>query len=103
WESAALLAAGIKAAGSHLTQANVVKATNQLTTFTANGINTPMNWTRTHTYSTPPFCSAFVQVQGTKLEPVLGQGKQVFLCFGSTAKHSTPVATIEGAPGPAVG
>ncbi len=103
WESAALLAAGIKAAGSHLTQANVVKATNQLTTFTANGINTPMNWTRTHTYSTAPFCSAFVQVQGTKLQPVLGKGKQVFLCFGSTAKRSTPVPTLPGAPGPAEG
>jgi branched-chain amino acid transport system substrate-binding protein len=103
WESAALLVAGIKAAGKDLTQANVVKMTNTLTAFTANGINTPMNWTRTHTYSTPPFCSAFVQVRGKVLEPVLGQGKQVFVCFGSTPKHSTPEPTIRGAPGPHVG
>ncbi|HMK63665.1 MAG TPA: hypothetical protein VK386_08605, partial [Acidimicrobiales bacterium] len=61
------------------------------------------NWKRTHTLVTAPFCTAFVQVVGDKLEPVLGKGKQVFLCFSGTPKHPTPVATKPGTPGPAVG
>jgi ABC-type branched-subunit amino acid transport system substrate-binding protein len=103
WEAGALLVAGIKAAGKDLTQANLVKATNELTAFTAGGLYTPMNWTRTHTLVTPPFCSAFVQAKGTVLVPVLGTGKQVFDCFTEDPKHPTPVATRPGTPGPAVG
>ena len=37
WQSAALIAAGIKAAGTNLTQANVVSSTNKITNFTAGG------------------------------------------------------------------
>jgi ABC-type branched-subunit amino acid transport system substrate-binding protein len=103
WESAALLVAGIQAAGKNLTQANVVKATNKLTQFTAGGLYSPMNWEYTHTTVTQPYCSAFVQAQGTKLLPVLNKGKQVFVCFNKTPKHPTPVATRPGTPGPAVG
>jgi len=103
WESAALLVAGVKAAGKNLTQASVVKATNELTTYTAGGLYVPMDWQRTHTLVTAPYCNAFVQVQGKSLEPVFGKGKQVFVCFSPTAKHPTPVATRPGTPGPAVG
>ena len=103
WESAALIVAGIKAAGKDLTQANVVKATNKLTTFTGGGLRTPTNWQTTHTSVSAPYCNAYVQVVGKKLEPVLGQGKQVFVCFTGTPKHPTPVATKKGTPGPAVG
>lgn len=102
WESAALLVAGIKAAGKDLTQANVVKATNQLTDFTANGLYIPMNWTITHSKVTKPYCSAYVEAKGDQLEPVYGIGKQVFVCFDGTVKHPTPVATRPGTPGPAV-
>ncbi len=40
WQSAALLVQGIRAAGSNLTQANVVAQTNKITDFTAAGITT---------------------------------------------------------------
>ncbi|MGO9458278.1 MAG: ABC transporter substrate-binding protein [Acidimicrobiales bacterium] len=102
WESAALLVAGIEAAGKNFTQASVVQATNRLTQFTAGGLYTPMNWEYTHTTVTEPYCEAFVQAQGTKLLPVLNTGKQVFVCFDKTPKHPTPVATRPGTPGPAV-
>jgi ABC-type branched-subunit amino acid transport system substrate-binding protein len=102
WESATLLVAGIKAAGKDPTQAKVVAATNKLTAFTYGGLRTPTNWQRTHTLVTAPYCNAFVQVQGTKLEPVLGQDKQVFVCFSGTVKHPTPVPTKKGTPGPHV-
>jgi ABC-type branched-subunit amino acid transport system substrate-binding protein len=103
WESAALLVAGIRAAGKTPTQANLVKVTNQMTTFTADGLMTPVDWTLTHVKATPPFCSAFTQAQGTVLRPVLTRGKQVFLCFGPRVRHPAPVAPKPGTPGPSVG
>jgi branched-chain amino acid transport system substrate-binding protein len=109
WESAALLVGGIRAAGSRksagaggLTPANLVKVTNQMTTFTADGLMTPVDWTLTHFKATPPFCSAFTQAQGTAFRPVLTRGQQVFVCFGPGVRHPTPRAPKPGTPGPSV-
>ncbi len=99
WESASLLVAGIKAAGKNLTQADLVKATNQFTAFTFGGLRTPTTWQRTHTLVTAPFCNGFVEVEGNKLEPVLTHDRQVFLCFSGTPNHPTPVAARPGTPG----
>jgi hypothetical protein len=116
WESAALLVGGIRAAsggksaggggksvgGGGLTPANLVKVTNQMTTFTADGLMTPVDWTLTHVKATPPFCSAFTQAQGTAFRPVLTRGQQVFVCFGASVRHPTPRAPKPGTPGPSV-
>lgn len=101
WESAALMVAGIKAAGPHLTQAAVVAATNKLTDFTAGGLEEPVDWATAHTQPTTVACSAFEQVRGTQVEPVLGKGKQVYLCFDTAkVRHPVPVAGPRGLPGP---
>jgi ABC-type branched-subunit amino acid transport system substrate-binding protein len=96
WESAALFVQGVKMAGTHLTQANVVKQTNTLTTFTAGGLTTPTNWKDAgHAGHAPPYCSAFIQVKGTKYVPVLNITKKgVFLCFGSTSAKAKPLKTL---------
>jgi ABC-type branched-subunit amino acid transport system substrate-binding protein len=99
WQSAALLVAGIRAAGHDLTQANVIKATNTLTNFTAGGLSSPVNWKVSHTTYTVPNCSAYVQVQGTKYVPVFGQGKQVFVCVNSSVKNPAVVTPPKGTPG----
>lgn len=99
WQSAALLAAGVKAAGNTLTQANVVAQTNKITSFTANGLTAPVNWANAHFRPTYPSCSAFIQVQGTKFVSVLGHGHQVFLCFGPSVKNPVPVTPPTGTPG----
>jgi branched-chain amino acid transport system substrate-binding protein len=101
WQSAALLAAGVRAAGSDLTQANLIAQTNRITDFTAGGITAIVNWTRAHTTQTFPNCPSFVQVKGTKFVPVVSHGHQVFLCFGpsTTLKNPTPVAPPPGTPG----
>ena len=44
WESAALFVQGVKMAGNNLTQANVIKEDNTLTAFTADGLQSPVNW-----------------------------------------------------------
>ena len=75
WESAALLAAGIRAAGSNLTQAGVVNATNQMTNFTAGGVQSPVNWKVSHVGYTVPDCTSYVQVQGIQVRGGPGQGQ----------------------------
>jgi ABC-type branched-subunit amino acid transport system substrate-binding protein len=98
WESAALFAAGVKAAGRNLTQAAVIAATNKITNFTANGLITPVNWTNAHTTALPPFCSAYIQVVGKTFVPRFGKGHQTFVCFGNPIKPTVTSAS-PGTPG----
>lgn len=101
WQSAALLVAGIKAAGADLTQANVVAQTNKITDFTAGGVTAPVNWTTAHSTQHFPICPSFVEVSGTHFNPVVSQGHQVFLCFGPSTNLKDPatVSPPAGLPG----
>jgi branched-chain amino acid transport system substrate-binding protein len=103
WESAALFAQGVKMAGNNLTQANVIKADNSLTAFTAGGLTTPTNWKSAgHSGHAPPYCSAFIKVSGNKYIPTLNHGKNVFNCFESIDPKKNPVFPLPpGTPGPA--
>lgn len=104
WESAALLVAGIRAAGSHLTQAAVVAATNHLADFTAGGLEEPVNWKIAHTVATLKACSAFEKVKGAQAVPVLGRGKEVYLCFTTDkVHHPQPESLPPRIPGPRQG
>ncbi len=95
WESAALFAAGVKAAGNNLTQANVIDQTNKLTSFTAGGLTVPVNWAVSgHSGHAPPYCGAFIQVKGDKYVPALNSGKSVFNCFGSINPTKGPVTPL---------
>ena len=101
WQSAALLVAGIKAAGSDLTQQNVIAKTNQLTNFTAGGLATITNWKNAHTTNTFPGCSSFVQVKGKQFVPAVAKAPQAFVCFAENVnlKNPTLVAPTPGTPG----
>jgi len=100
WESAALFAAGVRAAGSDLTQQNVINQTNKLAAFTAYGLTAPTNWVKAgHSGHIYPDCAAFIQAQGAKFEPVFGQGHQVYVCFDKEPKIPVPVTPAVGTPG----
>jgi ABC-type branched-subunit amino acid transport system substrate-binding protein len=99
WESASLFAAGVKAAGKNLTQANVVALTNKMTNFTAGGLTTPVNWTNSHLRPTYPSCSAFIQVKGKTFVASFLQGHQVFVCFGPSVKNPVLATPPAGTPG----
>ena len=100
WESAALFVAGVRAAGSDLTQHNVIAQTNKLTAFTAYGLTAPVNWAKSgHTGHTYPDCTAFIQARGDKFVSVFGPGHQVFLCFDNSPKIPEPVTPPPGTPG----
>jgi ABC-type branched-subunit amino acid transport system substrate-binding protein len=103
WESAALFVEGVKMAGNNLTQANVIKADNSLSAFTAGGLQAPVNWVSAgHTGHAPPYCLAYIKVSGDKYLPALNKGKNVFNCFESTDVKKDPVFPLPaGTPAPA--
>lgn len=99
WEAASLLVDGIKAAGSNLTQANLINVTNHFTANNAGGVSTVTDWSTSHTTVKYPLCSSFVQVQGKKFVPVFGKGNNVWGCFNQSVKNPVPVAAPAGTPG----
>jgi branched-chain amino acid transport system substrate-binding protein len=99
WQSAALITAGVRAAGKNVTQANVIAATNKIKNFTAGGLSSPVDWSHGHKGYTLPSCNAFVQVHNSQFVPVFGKGKQVFVCVGASVKNPVPVTAPKGTPG----
>jgi ABC-type branched-subunit amino acid transport system substrate-binding protein len=101
WQSAALLAAGVKAAGSDVTQRNVIASTNRITDFTSGGLTALVNWTHAHSAPAFPTCTSFVKVVGKRFVPVTGQHHQVFLCFAKDVDLKDPVTVTppSGTPG----
>lgn len=101
WQSASLLATGIHAATSDLTQRNVIAQTNTITDFTAGGLTALVDWTHAHTTQAFPVCTSFVQVEGTKFVPVTTQNHQVFVCLDKSVnlKDPVPVTPPAGTPG----
>ena len=103
WESAALFVQGVKMAGSNLTQANVIKADNSITAFTAGGLTAPVNWKSAgHSGNAPPYCLAYIKVSGGNYVATLNKGKNVFNCFESINPKKDPVFPLPpGTPAPA--
>ena len=100
WESAALFAQAVKAAGANLTQANVIAETNKISNFTA-GLFAPVNWTQAHNVADvrPPFCSAWIKVKGDQFVPAFDKNDGSFLCFGASVAKPTMVSAPPGTPG----
>ncbi len=102
WESAALFVQGVRAAGSNLTWANVIKQTNAITSFTAGDLTAPVNWAvGGHSGHAPPYCVAYVVAKGTQYTPTLNKGQNVFNCFHSASTKANPVFPVPaGTPAP---
>jgi branched-chain amino acid transport system substrate-binding protein len=103
WESAALFVEGVQMAGKNLTQQAVINADNSLTSFTAGGLQSPVNWKYAgHTGHKPPYCLAYIKVDGDKYVATLNQGNNVFNCFESLSPKKNPVFPLPpGTPAPA--
>ena len=86
WISAATFVEGLRTAGKHPTQAGVVKAINQLTSFTADGLMPPVNWTIAHTRDASPACTAYAQTTKASngslvFKTAFNRGPNVWTCF----------------------
>jgi ABC-type branched-subunit amino acid transport system substrate-binding protein len=102
WESAALFVQGVKMAGNNLTQQAVINADNSLTSFTAGGLQAPVDWKNAgHSGHAPPYCSAFIKVKGNQYVQTLNKGRNVFVCFQSINPKKDPVYPLPaGTPSP---
>jgi len=83
WINADLFVTGLKAAGKDLTRQKLVDSINKIAGYTANGIESPINWTIQHTGPNPTDCDAYLQVQHGKFTPIF---KQPFVCY----PHASP-------------
>ncbi len=89
WISAAMFVRGLKLAGRDLTRAKLVAAVNSLTSFTADGIEPPVNWHEDHTGPGTYNCSAWVQVRKGAFVPVF---HQPFVCIRNDASTLAQLA-----------
>ncbi|MGH9128237.1 MAG: ABC transporter substrate-binding protein [Acidimicrobiales bacterium] len=94
WVSAAMFVKGLDLAGRNLTRAKLVSAVNSLTSFTANGIEPPVNWRQDHTGPGTYNCSAWVQVRHGVFVPVF---HQPFVCIRNDASSLAQLANQPGA------
>ncbi len=103
WESAALFAQGLQAAGANPTQASVTAAINKIKKDTggpAGGVAAPTNWTIAHTKNTSPACETFVVVHTTSFKLAFNRGSDPWVCFPLTNPNpNRPVNPPTGTPG----
>lgn len=81
WINAALLVAGIKAAGSDFTQESVVAAINAMTDFRADGILPGINWTLGGHGPSRERCTAYVRATNGRFALRFAEAAQPFVCF----------------------
>jgi ABC-type branched-subunit amino acid transport system substrate-binding protein len=89
WINAALLVAGIKAAGPDFTQQSVTDAINQITDWTADGILPPIDWTENGHGPGHRACDAYVEAVDGKFKPIFGKPGQPFVCFPDNPRPAT--------------
>jgi ABC-type branched-subunit amino acid transport system substrate-binding protein len=85
WQNAALLVAGIKAAGKNFTRESVVDAINNMTDWTANGLRPKINWKTAHGPSAPgdQACYGYITAENGKFVPQFKTTSDTpFICFG---------------------
>jgi hypothetical protein len=93
WMNAALLVAGIEAAGEDFTRQSVIDAINQIDDWTADGIMAGIDWSGTsfgggHGPSKRA-CDAYVEVVNGKFKPLFGKPGQPFVCFPDNPRPAT--------------
>ena len=98
WIDADLLVTGIKASGKNFTRQSVIDNINKISSYTADGILAPVDWTIAHTGQSKDDCTAALEAKNGKFVPILGQPGKPFTCFPfpPPADLSAPVLQVEG-------
>jgi branched-chain amino acid transport system substrate-binding protein len=99
WMAADQFVTGLRAVGRDVTQKKLVAAINKETAYNGGGLTPPVDWTKSHFGSPPPYCQADVVVQNGAFVPAfVHPNGQVFTCFDLNSP--TPVPALPGTPGP---
>jgi Periplasmic binding protein len=94
WVNAEQFVTGLREVGKGtLTQKALVDAINNGPPFTASGLTSPINWKTSHTLSTPPFCSGWVEAtaSGDYQSTFVQHGDQTYMCFGRSSPTVLPL------------
>ncbi len=89
WMNAALLVAGIEAAGPDFTRQSVIDAINQITDWTSDDMVPPIDWTENGHGPGHRACDAYVEAVDGKFEPIFGKPGQPFVCFPDNPRPAT--------------
>ncbi len=100
WLNAQLFASGLQQLGRNVTRSGLVHVLNNMTDWTGNHILAGVDWKTQHTGNGPVDCNANYQVQHGTFVPVLGQGKDPYVCFAApNATTNNPVPFPGGSAG----
>jgi ABC-type branched-subunit amino acid transport system substrate-binding protein len=81
WVNADQFVTGLRAAGPNFTQQKVIDAINRETSYDADGLVGPIDWTRRHTEKLQPPCIAYLRVHDAKFVPTFSPAGKPFTCF----------------------
>lgn len=99
WIIAHEFVTGLKLAGPEFSQQKVIDALNQVTSYSADGMVQPIDWTKQHNSADghPEFqgkfdCNSIVKIEGGKFVPVYDKPDKPWICFegGDQATQLTP-------------
>jgi ABC-type branched-subunit amino acid transport system substrate-binding protein len=91
WMDADLFVRGLRMLGDNVTRSGLVSAINSMTSWTAAGIQPPVNWTIAHGPNDSPDCTAFIKVVNGKFTAVLGRDGTSFVCWPAHGASITPI------------
>ena len=108
WIIAHEFVTGLKLAGPEFSQQKVVDGLNQVTSYTADGMVQPIDWTKQHNSADghPEFqgdfdCNSIVKIEGGEFVPVYDKPDKPWICFegGDAATELTPTPPYENFEG----
>ncbi len=99
WVNADLFVKGLRMAGKDLSRTRLVAAINRLTSYTADGILSPVDWRVSHGPNTSPYnCTSFIQARSGRFIPVFTTPPSVFSCFPPKPPARGPIHRIVPLP-----
>jgi hypothetical protein len=94
---------GLRLVGRDLTRIRLVDALNSLTSFTADGIVSPIDWRLEHRSNGLVDCNVYVRAIGGRFVPLFGSSRTVFTCFETPQPQSAHSVVVvppaSGVPG----
>jgi hypothetical protein len=87
WINADTFVNGLKAAGATFTRQSVLDAINKQTAYDADGMVSPVDWTKAHTQTSGTFCQFISVIKNKKFVPSYTKPGKPFVCIvGSGGK-----------------
>ena len=104
WVDADMFVTGLRLAGRDLTRTRLIADLNQLTSYTADGIVSPIDWRLEHNRNGLVDCNVYVRAIGGHYVPLFGSSRTAFTCFETPQPASArsvvvvpPAASVPGA------